>query len=106
MGRPQRAEPEGRSRFVVERYTPGVSVEAVRAGERRLRRVAAAFAASGRPVRYLGSIVIGAEDTVIAVFEARSLEEVAGLHAAAEVAFDRIVPVIELREPEQPALAR
>lgn len=101
-------EPEGpgRSRFVVERYAPGVSVEAVRAGERRLRNAAARFAARGRAVSYLGSIVIAAEDTVIAVFEAASLEDVADLHAKARVGFDRIVPVVELRESERPALAR
>ena len=106
MGRPLEPEPRPETRFVVERYAPGVSVADVRAGERRLRRAIAKSAADGRSIRYLGSIVIDAEDTVIAVFEARSLEDVSDVQIAARVGFDRIVPAVELRESERPALAR
>jgi hypothetical protein len=54
-------------------------------------------------VRYLGSIVIPAEETVMTVFEAAVVSDVEALHQAAGVGFDRIVPIVELRESERTA---
>ena len=92
-------------RFVVERYAPELTLERMRAGEARARRAAAAISRSGQRVRYVGSIVIEAEQTIFSVFEADAPGAVEEVNRRAELPFDRIVPVIELREPERPAPA-
>jgi Nickel responsive protein SCO4226-like len=104
MRRTTGSNPGPLPRFVVERYAPDLSLEGVRSMEPRLRRAAAALSRAGRPVRYLGSIVITAEETVFSVFEANGPETVAEVNDRAAVPFDRVVPVVELREPEEPAL--
>ncbi len=92
-------------RFVVERYAPELTLEGMRAGEVRARRAAAAVTRSGHPVRYVGSIVIEAEETIFSVFEADAPESVAEVNRRACLPFDRVVPVVELREPERSVLA-
>ena len=94
-----------RQRFVVERYAPGVSVATARDGERRLRRAASASTAGAR-VRYVGSIVIPAEETVMTIFEADLARDLEALHEAAGVGYDRIVPIVELRASEWPTPVR
>lgn len=100
------AEPPRRpGRFVVERYAPELTLEGMRAGEVRARRAAEAVTRAGHPVRYVGSIVIEAEETIFSVFEADAPESVAEVNRRACLPFDRVVPVVELREPERSALA-
>jgi hypothetical protein len=104
MARPSHPQPVRVSRFVVERYSPGMTLALVRAMEPRLRLAAVSITSEGHPVRYLGSILIAAEETVFAVFEADGDESVAEVNSRASAPFDRVVPVIELREPERSAL--
>jgi|GEM_PF-5367283 hypothetical protein len=106
MAQPARSDSAaGHQRFVVERYAPGLTLEAVSMDERRVRRAAAAMTRAGRPVRYVGSIVIAAEETAFSVFEADDAESVAEANRRASVSFDRVVPIVELREPERSVLA-
>jgi hypothetical protein len=86
-------------RFVVERYAPDLDLEDVRSKEPAARE-------AGRPIRYLGSIVIAAEETVFSVFEADDADVVAEVNGRAGLPFDRVVPIVELREPDVPALRR
>jgi hypothetical protein len=104
MALPSRPQPVRVSRFVAERYSPGMTLALVRAMEPRLRLAAASITGEGHPVRYLGSILIAAEETVFSVFEADGAESVAEVNSRIEAPFDRIVPVVELREPERSAL--
>jgi hypothetical protein len=104
MRRTSPSNPEPLSRFVVERYAPGLTLEGVRSLEPRFRRAAASVRRTGRAVRYVGSIVITAEETVFSVFEADGAETVAEVNGRVALPFDRIVPVVELREPDGPAI--
>jgi hypothetical protein len=104
MARPSRPQPVSVSRFVVERYSPGLTLELVRAMEPMLRLAAASITGEGHPVRYLGSILITAEETAFSVFEADDAESVAEVNRRVEAPFDRVVPAVELREPERAAL--
>ena len=107
MARPARDHsPTAHERFVVERYAPGLTLEAMSADEARVRSATAAMTRAGRRVRYVGSIVIAAEETAFSVFEADDAEAVAEANRRANVPFDRVVPIVELREPETSALAR
>jgi Nickel responsive protein SCO4226-like len=91
--------PSSTRRFLVERYSPELTVERMRAGEARARRAAAALTRAGRPVRYIGSLVVEAEETVFSVFEAESPDVIADVNRRAGLPFDRVVPVIELGGP-------
>jgi len=104
MARPISPQPVSVSRFVVERYSPGMTLALVRAMEPRLRLAAATITGEGHPVRYLGSILITAEETAFSVFEADGVESVAEVNSRVDAPFDRVVPVVELREPERSAL--
>ncbi len=106
MARTIRPQPPSVSRFVVERYSPGLTLELIRSMEPGLRLAAASITGEGHPVRYLGSILIAAEETVFSVYEADSAEAVAEANRRVAAPFDRVVPVVELREPERSALAR
>ncbi len=54
--------------FVAECFWPGVSTADVEALDRRVR-AATAETATGRPVRYLGSILIREDEVVLCQFE-------------------------------------
>lgn len=82
--------------FLVERYAPELTVEQMRAGEGRARRAAAALTRAGRPVEYIGSLVVEGEETVFSLFEAQSPDAIADVNRRAGLPFDRVVPVIEL----------
>lgn len=106
MAQPARSDsPTGHERFVIERYAPGLTLEAMKADEGRVRTAAAAMTRAGRRVRYVGSIVIADEETAFSVFEADDAEAVAEANRRASVPFDRVVPIVELREPERSVLA-
>jgi hypothetical protein len=104
MARPIRPKPVSVSRFVVERYSPGMTLARIRAMEPRLRLASASITGEGHPVRYLGSILITAEETAFSVFEADGVESVADVNSRVGAPFDRVVPVVELREPERSAI--
>ena len=103
---PQPSRPAARSRFIAERYWPGLTLERLESGEAAVRRASAALTREGRPVRYLGSILIASEETAFSVFQADDAESVAEANRRAGLPFDRVVPVMELREPERDALVR
>ena len=104
MKRTTRSTQEPLLRFMVERYAPDRHLQDVRSIEPEFQRASAAVSRTGRPVRYLGSIVITAEETVFSVFEADDAETVAEVNERVGLPFDRVVPVVELRESEGPAL--
>jgi hypothetical protein len=101
-----RPKPVSVSRFVVERYSPGMTLDLIRAMEPRLRLASASITGEGHPVRYLGSILITAEETAFSVFEADGAASVAEVNSRVDAPFDRVVPAVELREPERAALGQ
>ncbi|MGH9186192.1 MAG: nickel-binding protein [Acidimicrobiales bacterium] len=76
--------------WIVERFWPGVSAEAVTAAAARLRRSTADLRAAGRSIRYLGSALMPVDEEVLCFFEARSSGDVAAANRLAEVPVDRI----------------
>lgn len=94
-------DPTPAARYVAERYWPGLTLERLEAGEIELRRASAALAREGRAVRYVGTTFIAAEETAFAVFEAADPAWVAEANRRAGQPFDRIVPVVDLRESER-----
>jgi hypothetical protein len=98
---PRHHDPAPTARYVVERYWPGLTLERLEEGEARLRRAAEALTREDRPVRYLGTTFIAAEETAFAVFEAGDPSWVEEVNRRAGQPFDRIAPVVDLRESER-----
>jgi hypothetical protein len=98
---PDQPDPAPAARFVAERYWPGLTLERLEGGEVELRRAAAALSREGRAIRYLGTTFIAAEETAFAVFEASDPAWVEEVNRRAGQPFDRIVPVVDLRESER-----
>jgi hypothetical protein len=96
-------EPDDRSlaTFLVERYWPGVTEEAVRRAGERLREAAAELRREGVPLRYLRSTLVPEEETVFSVFGARSVGDVAEANRRGGVPFDRIVRATDIGAPEE-----
>ncbi|MHB8958881.1 MAG: nickel-binding protein [Candidatus Limnocylindrales bacterium] len=94
-------DPTVAARYVAERYWPGLTLKRLEEGEIELRRASAALAREGRAVRYLGTTFIAAEETAFAVFEAADPAWVAEVNRRAGQPFDRIVPLVDLRESER-----
>jgi hypothetical protein len=76
--------------LVGECYWPGVVESDLRALDERLRASTAVLQGRGEPVRYLGSILLRADEVVLCQFEGTpaAVREVAG---RAEVPFERIL---------------
>jgi hypothetical protein len=79
------------TQFVVERYLPGMSEEALR---RALKRLAPAT--RGTAVRYIGSTILVEDEACFCHFEAPSAAEVAEVNQRAEMPLDRIVPALQV----------
>ena len=86
------------TRYLVERYIPGDSVEDVRAAVGRLVAAVAEMAAEGTCVRYVRSTVIWADETCFCEFEAATREAVEWANERANVSFARILPAVRLSQ--------
>lgn len=78
--------------FLAEHYLPGLDEQRVEQLAERLR--IAASLRGGDRVRFLGSAGVPGDDSLLSIFSASSLEAVARTVRSAEVAADRIVPVV------------
>ena len=79
--------------YLVERYLPGMSEEALHDA---LGRLAPATADS--PIRYIGSTIVVEDETCFCHFEAPSAEDVADVNGRVGIPLDRIV-VARLVQP-------
>jgi uncharacterized protein DUF4242 len=79
-------EPE----YLAECFWPGVREAELRALDERAHASAAALSADGRPVRYMGSLLMRRDEVVLCLF-AGAPEAVREAAEQAEVPFDRIV---------------
>jgi hypothetical protein len=77
--------------FIVERYLPGITPEALRACAERLAEAAARPTASGEEIRYLGSTFVPEEESCFCRFEAASARGVEEVCRAAEFPYARIL---------------
>jgi hypothetical protein len=77
--------------YLVERYLPGLSSEEVALTARRAASSAAALAADGVRIRYLGSTRLPADEACLCCFEAESAAVVLAANEQAGAPFVRIV---------------
>jgi hypothetical protein len=81
---------DGEAEYLAECFWPGVREAELRALDERARVSAAGISAQGRPVRYLGSLLMRKDEVVLCLF-AGSPEAVREAAEQAEMPFDRIV---------------
>jgi hypothetical protein len=82
--------------YLVERYLPGLTADALRAGLGRAQAACAQLTASGAPVRYRGSMFLPDEESCFCRFDAESAETVARANEMAQLPFARITPALPL----------
>jgi hypothetical protein len=75
---------------LVECFWPGVTREAVEAANARARECAAELRRGGSPLRFLGSLLVTADEVVLFLFTADRSEDVVRASREAELPFDRI----------------
>ena len=80
----------GESEYLAECFWPGVREAELRALDERAHASAAALSAAGRPVRYLGSLLMRSDEVVLCLFEG-SPQDAREAAERAKVPFDRIV---------------
>jgi hypothetical protein len=76
--------------YVAECFWPGVGDAELRALDQRARASAAELVAEGRPVRYLGSLLMRTDEVVLCFFGGEE-DAVRAAAGRAQVPFDRIV---------------
>ncbi len=86
--------PDGLQAYLVEHYRPGLSVTGLATLAALVRDAAGAMQSEGRPVRYLQSTIVPADEALLTVFESATEELVHEVYARAEVPFDRMGAVI------------
>ncbi len=82
--------------FVVERFWPGVTPALAQEVAGRLTEAAAGFSREGRAVRYVGSVLLPADEVMVSVVEAAAPDVVRGVAARAGHAADRITESITI----------
>ncbi len=93
---------DGAATFFVECFWPGVTENDLAALDRRAEDAAAALNEEGRPIRYLGSILMRADEVVLCQFEGPE----AAVHAAAAraaIPFERILETTRSDHRHRPA---
>jgi len=91
-GTDARSDPE--SIYLAEHYLPGVDAQRVDAHVSRLAEAAEGARRDGLDVSFLGSAGLPGDESVLSLFSAPSVDQVARTIELAEVAVDRIVPVL------------
>jgi hypothetical protein len=80
----------GRNVYLVEHYSPGLTVVGLGCWAARVRETAVAMGTEGRAVRYLRSTIVPADEALLCVLEAGSEELVREVYARAGVPFERL----------------
>jgi hypothetical protein len=79
-----------RNVYLVEHYSPGLTVDGLGCWAARVRETAVAMGSEGRAVCYLRSTIVPADEALLCIFEAGSEELVRELYARAGVPFERL----------------
>ena len=89
-----RADAETRETYLVEHYRPGLTVAELRQWATRVRDTAIAMEGEGKPVRYLRSTIVPADESLLCVLEAATEELVREAYTRAGIPFERLSTVI------------
>jgi hypothetical protein len=76
--------------YLVEQYSPGLTVDELASWAARLRDVAVGMSNDGGAVHYLRSTIVPADEALLCVFEASSEELVREVYARAGLPFERL----------------
>jgi hypothetical protein len=90
----RRADAGVRQTFLVEHYRPGLALDAFKQWAGRVRDAAVAMEREGKPVRYLRSAIVPADESLLCVLEAGTEELVRETYARAGITFERLSTVI------------
>ncbi len=82
--------------FMAECFWPGVTAQQVAAAGARARRETRAARAEGVLARYVGSILVPADEIAFCLFEAASLEAAALIGARAAIPFERLLEIVRM----------
>jgi Protein of unknown function (DUF4242) len=88
------AQAKIRQTYLVEHYRPGFTVEALQQCATRIRVAADEMGREGKPVRYVRSTIVPADESLLCLLEAATEELVHETYARAGIPFDRISPAI------------
>jgi hypothetical protein len=83
-----------RNTYLVEHYRPGLTVEVLGRWAGRVRQAAEAMERDGKPVRYVRSTIVPADESLLCLIEAATEELVNELYARAGIPFERVSTAI------------
>ena len=90
------------TKYVVERYLPGITPDQLTAAAGAAKSTTAAMAQEGTPVRYLRSTFIPGEEKCFCLFEGPSAEVVRTANDRAELPYERIVEAMHIASDDLP----
>jgi Protein of unknown function (DUF4242) len=82
--------------FMAECFWPGVTEQKVKDAGARGRRAAQALSSQDAYARYVGSILVPADEIAFCLFEASSIETATEVNERAGIPFERILEVVRL----------
>jgi hypothetical protein len=82
--------------YMVDRSLPGITMEQLAAAQKAAIETAKAFAAEGKPVRYIRSTFVPSESRCMCLFEAGNPEAVKELNDRAKIPYTRVVEAADL----------
>lgn len=84
------------SKFLVERYLPGITPEQLGAAAGAAKSTTAAMTQNGTPVQYLRSTFIPGEEKCYCLFEGPSADVVKAANDQANLPYERIVEAMHI----------
>ena len=88
------------TKYVVERYLPGLTSDQLAAAAGSAKRTTAAMRQEGTPVQYLRSTFIPGEEKCFCLFEGPSAEAVRTANDRARLPYERIVEAMHIASEE------
>ena len=85
---------EARQTYLVEHYRPGLTVDGLKVWAARVREATDELERDGKAVRYLRSIIVPADESLLCVLEAAGEELVREAYARVGLAFERLSIVL------------
>lgn len=92
--------------YLVERYLPELSAADVRTALERVQDACVELSATGKTIRYLGSIFLPAEEACFCRFDSERPETVAKANEQAQLPFARITSGLAIVPAPAPGEAR
>jgi hypothetical protein len=86
--------PAGTRTYVVECYSPAIDLRAVERSGHRATAAAAELRRKGRPVDYVGALLVPGDEVVFHLFAAKSVRTVREASLRAGVEFERVLESI------------